>query len=962
MEDKSEKKTPVSRKDENNPKIALNIMLSDYLNTSGEIPELIQIMRSKIKKSDTVNIDDIIMRMLIYLDSQNKLLNTYIISKLVLPLLTYIKANKTEYKQNIVQIFNLFSNYWEEDSTLKALFDKSVNQLEKVQLGLYLDILIPFIFDKNISSIISILNNHLENNLTKQINTVIDGLETKSAKALEFLRNILFIIVKFKENSLQRINEYVQEYRNQEKNEFLRCRICADFPILKLDENKTISIKYSCNHCEESNINPNDIRNLKLECFGCEQQILFIKKAFLCSNCKHLFCSNCKQNHFIKCLTIFFIPLTDIGLICHDHNKRFETFCSICNKNLCSFCKDEHEHYSNYSEKWTFKEYKEKTDIYLQTGKKIEEPYISLVKLILSDDKYLANFQFGYFIKNLLGEKSEHECGFFKEFGNKEFNDYYSLLISEYKKANVFYIQVYNNIKDIYSENNLLIKGHDISLPDLLLKNENDFQVYKKNGLKASLLINYFFKLYDIKYMLAQEDDLLKTYNSELKKEESKIKLNLLSTENYKYKATIVHLLNRTIADYILRNLIENYPLKFKRITFDLKMYNDIKENFKGNREYINKLEIVLQDKINQMLESAKINLNNSGNNSEETSVSEDYINNITFCGPIVKGNKTISVEDLNDLLEYLFSLKDDGNNSAHPKDDNFLFRQSENELYKNNDINIKENQIIEILTNSLLNLKLKNKINKKNLLECIFTGKYDELFSKMEIEEIKKLANIEEVDYPRINDELSDEFRKMKETFISLKSDYKELLFYEDKSLKKGQITLKDFYERLYKSIKEKDSALKLLRNILNFEYKNCLLGNMNTFIKRCFDFIINDAIKDDKNNLKIFEKSIAEKMEKRKEVKILLEKCKKFTEKTEDYKAKDKENEQNSFICKFIELINSKNDKKIDYSEGKSKFESMKTNLELLLKDTINWPKYEKQKLSSLLCLYQNQKKQQE
>lgn len=957
-----ENKTHVNSKDENKIDIALNMVLSKYLNTFGEIPELIKIMKSKIKKNDTANIDNIIMRMLIYLDSKNKLLNTYIINKLVLPLLTYINAKKTEYHQNINKIFDLLSNYWEEDLSFKVLFDKSAKTLEKEQLELYLDILIPFIFDKNISSIISILNNHLENALTKQINTVIDGLETKSAKALDFLRNILFIIVKLKENSLQRINEYAQEYRDQEKNEFLRCCICADFPKLILDENKNISIKYSCNHCEDSNINPNNIQNCKLECFDCREQILFIKKAFLCSNCKHLFCFNCKQNHFIKCLTIFFIPLTDIGLICHDHNNRFETFCSICNKNLCSKCKEEHEHYSNYSEKLTFKEYKEKIDIYIQSGKKIEEPYISLIKLILLDDKYLANFQFGYFIKNLLGEKSDHECGFFEEFGNKKFNDYYSTLISEYKKANLFYIQIYEKIKNIYSENKLIINSHTISQTDLLIKNENDFRTYTDNGLKASLLINYFIKLYDIKSMLEQEDNLLEKYNSEIKKEENKIKLNLLSAENYKYKAKIVRLLNRTIADYIIRDLVENYPLKFNQITFDLKIYNDIKENFKGNKEKITKLEIVLKDKINQMMESAKINLNNSGNNSEETEISDAYNNEITFCGAIEKQNKTISVEDLNNLLEYLFSLKDDGNNTAHPKDDNFLYSQTENELYKNNDKNIKENQIKEILTNSLLNLKLKNKINKKNLLECIFTGKYDELFSKMEIKEIKKLAIIEDLDYSRINEELSNEFRKIEETLNSFKSDYNSLLLYEDNNLKKGQITLKDFYERLYKSIKEKDSALKLLRNILNFDYKNCLLGNMSSFIKRCFGFIINDAVKNDKITLKKFEKFLEEKKAKRKEVKILLEKSKKFTEKTEDYKTEEKENEQNSFISKFMELINSKSDKKIDYPEAKSKFGSMKENLELLLKDTIIWPKYEKQKLSSLLCLYQNQEKRQE
>ena len=129
MDDISEKKTQVNSKDDKNSKIALNIGLSNYLNTLGEIPELIKIMKSKIRKNDTEKIDYIIMKMLIYLDSQKKLLNAYIINKLVFPLLTYINANKTVYKQNIIKIFELFSNYLEEDCALKVLFDKSTNSL-----------------------------------------------------------------------------------------------------------------------------------------------------------------------------------------------------------------------------------------------------------------------------------------------------------------------------------------------------------------------------------------------------------------------------------------------------------------------------------------------------------------------------------------------------------------------------------------------------------------------------------------------------------------------------------------------------------------------------------------------------------------------------------------------------------------------------------------------------------------
>ena len=961
-----EEKVINKHQDISKAEIALNIQLSKYLNIEGTTPELLEKIKLKIKQEkEESKIDLITMRFLINAYSKDKPFNVYIYKKLVMPLIDYlINERKTKSTPNITKIYDIFSNYFSNDYMLKILFDKSVGLLLKEELEVYLDILIPFILDKQTNSIISVLNNYLDKDITKLIDNLLDGLDTKSAKAFDFLKNILFIIAKLDENIFQKINDYTQDYWNKEKNEFLRCRTCCDFPILIIDENKKISMKYSCDHNENNIITPNSIHNSKLKCCDCKEEIHYIKKAYICSNCKHLICYKCKQkqDHFIKCLTIFFIPLSDIGLICVDHNSRFQTFCSICNKNLCSKCKEEHQHFSNYSEKFSIKEYKDKIDNYIKLGNKIEEPYNSLIKLILSDDKYLANFQFGYFIQNLVGEKSVHECGFFKEFGNKEFNDYYSTLIKEYKKANLFYFKIYQNIKNIYLENKLEINEHTIDLVALLVKNENDYEIYRDNGLKASLLVHYFFNLYDIKSMLEQEDNLLEKDKLNIKNEENKIKLNLLLVENNKYKAQIVQLLNRTIADYILRYLVQNYPHKFNAITLDLKMYNDIKENFKGDKEYVNNFENVKKDRINQLLDSTKNKLNNSGNNNEETEISEDYNNEIIFCDSIKKGNKVISVENLNLLLEYLFYLKDDGNSIAHPKDGNFIFSQTENDLYKDNEQIIKENQLLNLLRNSLLNLELKEKISKKTLLECIFTGKYDGLLSKINIPEIRSTVTFEKANYSNINEELVNEFRKIEETLHFFKLDYESLSSYNKNYIQIGQTTLKDFYSRLYKSIKEKDSALNLLRNILHFNYKNCLLGNMPSFTKGCFSYIIDNALKKDKDTIKKFEKSIEEHKKKRKENKILLEICKKLTEITNDYKNKEKENNQNSIINKFVSFINSKkknNEKKVEYTEGKAICESIMENLELLLKETINWPKYNKQKLSSLLCLFQNQEK---
>ena len=104
--------------------------------------------------------------------------------------------------------------------------------------------------------------------------------------------------------------------------------------------------------------------------------VFFIKIIFaLIANA--YYCSKCLQNHFNKCLTLFFIPSSDIGFICTDHNKKYEYFHTICNMNLCQKCKVEHEHYTKYSLKPLNKEEKQKIEIYTLLDKKII-PYLQI--------------------------------------------------------------------------------------------------------------------------------------------------------------------------------------------------------------------------------------------------------------------------------------------------------------------------------------------------------------------------------------------------------------------------------------------------------------------------------------------------------------------------------------------------------------------------------------------------------
>ena len=58
----------------------------------------------------------------------------------------------------------------------------------------------------------------------------------------------------------------------------------------------------------------------------------------MCPICK----SNYDKNHMI-------INYDDKNYICKKHNEPFNTYCKICNENICIICENEHaEHYIIY--------------------------------------------------------------------------------------------------------------------------------------------------------------------------------------------------------------------------------------------------------------------------------------------------------------------------------------------------------------------------------------------------------------------------------------------------------------------------------------------------------------------------------------------------------------------------------------------------------------------------------------
>jgi len=158
-----------------------------------------------------------------------------------------------------------------------------------------------------------------------------------------------------------------------------------------------------------------------------------------------------------------------------------------------------------------------------------------------------------------------------------------------------------------------------------------------------------------------------------------------------------IKLQKRSISESIIRYLIDNYPQNFQKIQLNLKIYNNIQENYKNKKNIINKMESNDRDKIINYIEKLHSKLNNNINNRiEEEEVTDDSDKNINillqFVSPIKIKDSEISIKDLNLILNYLLFIKNDGNYAAHLNVENKNIPFSRNILCKDKNQKIDSN------------------------------------------------------------------------------------------------------------------------------------------------------------------------------------------------------------------------------------------------------------------------------
>jgi len=559
------------------------------------------------------------------------------------------------------------------------------------------------------------------------------------------------------------------------------------------------------------------------------------------------------------------------------------------------------------------------------------------------------------------------QSGLFIEFGDPSFNQYYSELIQAVKNGNLYYNKVYDKIILIYTNEGKKIHEHDFSARIMYTKAVNMSKIYYDNNFKGLILTNYFICLNEIKEEIYQQSLKLEKEALKIKVEKSEIKTNSLLFNTNKYIHQSIKLLKRSISESIIRYLIDNYPQNFQKIQLNLKIYNDIQENYKNKKNIINKIESNDRDKIINYIERLRSKLNNINNRNEEEEDTDDSDENITnllqFVSPIKIKDSEISVKDLNLILNYLFFTKDDGNYAAHPNDKNKNIPFSRNILSKDKNQKLdskiskeEADQFIQELIKSFQSWNYNVNAANKFLFECLFDGKYDNLLLKIqgsneekEIKEILKRDNddgIISVELTKIEQSLND-FKLLRNSMIKYKTD----------KLNKN-MTLKDFFGRLLKSFNNKDTALTILNNITGLEYENALFGDMPIFISDCFDYIINNLLKKYENIIKELEVQLENLKVENSKRKTILEIFRLLNEETAYLEEQDKLNKKYFDEKNFIDYLNEgkEDSEKIQYSEINNIKESIRKNLEKLLIGKIDWTKYHNEKITTSLYLNQN------
>lgn len=481
---------------------------------------------------------------------------------------------------------NKLDNKFEEPSPFKMMisFRKNVKK-EKKYLEFYFKVMIiqqniPDIL-KGIQFLLNINNKTIENQFNK--------LNFQNPYAIILMRDLINILI-IEENTadyeviLKNVKDYFKIYY------LFRCPKCLAI----LHANYLGGIQIICAY-DKVPFYPKDIKemkdylNIKINCKSCEKKIEIYENNYKCLKCKEFFCQDCSEAHKNNDIQNILINTYEIGFICEEHLELFSTFCALCKTNLCETCKKSHPHKvgqkiyeinENLIETNIKKDIEKSRDIY---------EYISTI--LSFNYNYMKHFSYNnLYIRTSIWFKEKFKridpVGdykfYFNQFFDKLFQNYYSEILrnvsegkSEYYKLLLLIKQKYDECKTdtdssyyYFKENYLEKKAERINDYNDLIRNIRETCVWMNLNNQILRLDSDNIKL-NCKLESMQTDiELLK------------LKILALLKSNNLYTSYLMKLINRYLADSLIRKIIQRYPDNFKKIEISYKNFYEIANNF----------------------------------------------------------------------------------------------------------------------------------------------------------------------------------------------------------------------------------------------------------------------------------------------------------------------------------------------------------------------------------------------
>jgi len=250
--------------------------------------------------------------------------------------------------------------------------------------------------------------------------------------------------------------------KKDEKLNNLLCPSCEKLVSITLNEGK-ITLKNCCNNHKLQNISISLFINLQANikekdnyCSICHNNLNYYNYFYICS-CNNFICPLCIDEHNGKNENHYKIINYKKFLICEKHNTLFNSFCKLCNKNLCIKC--EHEHLEHNKNIILFKEI-------IQNAKPINDIKNEIKIFKKNIDKYKDDF-------NKIREKNIE----FENNINIKFNNY-----------NLLYNIIKDLMKDLNSEENTYENLNTILNLNLKKYNKELFNSFENIKMKYTNL------------------------------------------------------------------------------------------------------------------------------------------------------------------------------------------------------------------------------------------------------------------------------------------------------------------------------------------------------------------------------------------------------------------------------------------------------------------------------------------